>query len=111
MEGGGGGRLCEILAKWGGGGGVYPHRGINPREYGIVIWKIVPSVLMQTVLELRHKLNLKLIALGSLSLCTNIKAFRNIHNLEDCLHCLEELTMLRNRYKTVKAIHRSVLGI
>ena len=30
---GGGGRLCEILAKW--GVGVSPHRGVNPREYGI----------------------------------------------------------------------------
>ena len=33
--GGGGGRLCVILAKW--GVGVNPHRGVNPREYGIYI--------------------------------------------------------------------------
>ena len=32
---GGGGRLCEILAKW--GVGVYPDRGVNPRGYGIII--------------------------------------------------------------------------
>ena len=31
---GGGGRLCEILVKWGWGGGVSPHMGVNPREYG-----------------------------------------------------------------------------
>ena len=29
---GGGGPLCEILAKW--GVGVSPHRGVNPQEYG-----------------------------------------------------------------------------
>ena len=32
---GGGGRLCEILAKW--GVGVYPDRGVNPRGYGITL--------------------------------------------------------------------------
>ena len=35
---GGGGHLCEILAKW--GAGVYPDKGVNPRGYGIFVHRI-----------------------------------------------------------------------
>ena len=47
LRGGGGGvtvggRLCEILAKW--GVGVYPDRGVNQRGYGMyTCWNILPA--------------------------------------------------------------------
>ena len=43
-DGGGGGRLCEILAKW--GVGVYPDRGVNPRGYGTLFSKLASPLCL-----------------------------------------------------------------